>query len=135
MGAKYWGENVEQVSVLKTNDCVLLNRERVVQLNRQLGEKAARDVVCRAVEDIALRLERINELGDLRHLREMRKCTRSLVSIADQIGLDTLTMVADDVLCCIDEDDAVALSATWARLMRIGQQSLNEIWETQGTHK
>ena len=122
---------MEQVSVLKLNEVVLLNRDRIVQLKRQLGEVAAQDVLCRAVEEIALRLEQATERYAQQELAQMRKCTRSLLAIADQIGLDTLTMVADDVLSCIDSGDMVAMAATHCRLLRIGQSSLTEIWEMQ----
>ena len=125
------GESVEQVSVLKLNEVVLLNRDRIVQLKRQLGERAAQDVLCRAVEEIALRLEQVTEQYMRQETAQMRKFTRSLLAIADQIGLDTLTMVADDVLCAIDFGDLVALAATHSRLLRIGQSSLTEIWEMQ----
>lgn len=125
------GESVEQVSVLKQNEVVLMNRDRIVQLKRQLGERAAQDVLCRAVEEIALRLEQVTDQFVRRDLVQMRKYTRSLLAIADQIGLDTLTMVADDVLCSIDSSDEVAVAATHSRLFRIGQSSLTEIWEMQ----
>lgn len=122
---------MEQVSVLKLNEVVLLNRDRIVQLKRQLGERAAQDVLCRAVEEIALRLEQVNDRYVQQEYAEMRKCTRSLLAIADQIGLDTLTMVADDVVWCVDTGDMVAMAATHDRLLRIGQSSLTEIWEMQ----
>ncbi|SHJ55017.1 hypothetical protein SAMN05444000_11024 [Shimia gijangensis] len=122
---------MEQVSVLRLNERALLNRDRIVQLKRQLGEPTAQDVLCRAVEEIAARLEYVSVRFGLQELPEMRKSTRSLLAIADQVGLDTLTMVADDVLDCIDNGDLVALSATHDRLLRVGQNSLTEIWDMQ----
>lgn len=122
---------MEQVSILKHNEQVLLNHDRIVMLKRQLGERSAQEVLCRAVEEIALRLDHINDQFEHQNLPEMRKCTRSLLAIADQIGLDTLTMVTEDVLSCIDSRDPVAMTATFNRLLRIGQSSLNEIWGMQ----
>lgn len=131
-GQFYEGESVEQVLFLKTVEHVCLNHDRVAQLRRQLGESATRDVVGRAMEELALRLEHIHELYIADNLDELRKSTRSLLAIADQIGLDTLTMVAEDVIDCIDFGDSVALAATQSRLLRIGKCSLNEIWDKQG---
>ncbi|WP_127114698.1 hypothetical protein [Shimia sediminis] len=126
------GESVEQVCQLRPDEHVCLNPDRVVQLKRQLGETAARDVVSRAMRDLALRLEQVQTSYLADQMDEMRKNTRLLLAIADQVGLDTLTMVADDVLSCIATGDQVALAATQMRLMRSGKSSLSEIWDLQG---
>ncbi|WP_299355203.1 hypothetical protein [uncultured Shimia sp.] len=126
---------MEQVCLLRPDEHVCLNPERVVQLKRQLGNDAARDVLSRAMEALALRLEQVQNCYTSEHQLDMRKYTRSLLAIADQIGLDTLTMAEDDVVTCIDSGDLVALSATFTRLMRSGKTSLSEIWELQGTRR
>lgn len=123
---------MEQLSVLEMRESVCMNRDRLHQLTRQLGEQGAQDILCRAIEEIASRLETGHTLFEQASWVQMRKCTRSLVAIADQIGMDTLTMVAEDVVACLDTQDQVALAATQSRLLRTGQQSLEEIWELQG---
>ncbi|MDO6484484.1 hypothetical protein [Shimia thalassica] len=122
---------MEQICILHVRETVCVNRSRLHQLTRQLGETDAKDILCRAVEEIATRLELGHALYKKDQHQEMRKCTRSLVAIADQIGMDTLTMVAEDVVTCIDASDVVALSATQSRLLRAGQRSLEEIWALQ----
>ncbi len=131
-GNNYEGENVEQVETLKTKDFVCVNQNRLIQLTRQLGDKDAADMVCRAMEELTTRLTQVHDHFQRDQLKDMRKCARSIVAIADQIGLETLTLVADDVLECIDAKDGVALAATHARLLRIGDRSLTELWELQG---
>ena len=42
-----------------------------------------------------------------------------------------LARVAGDVIGCIDTADANAMNATFARLLRIGEQSLTAIWDLQ----
>jgi hypothetical protein len=59
----------------------------------------------------------------------LRKTVHSLISISDQIGLDTLADVARDVVTCIDSGDWTALGATFARLIRTSDQSLTAIWD------
>ncbi len=118
---------MEQVSILETVDQVCLNPERMRQLKGQLGDRGAHELVFRAIEDLAIRLEGIRRADGTTQLAELRKRSRALQAIADQIGLDTLIMVADDVLACIDSGDQVALTATRARLLRIGWGSLSEI--------
>ena len=62
---------------------------------------------------------------------DMRKSARSLVAISEQIGMTLLARVAMDVTICIDSGDKIALSATIARMLRIGERSLTEVWELQ----
>lgn len=121
-----------QVSVLKMQEPVYVNHDRVHQLNRQLGEDTTRSILARAIEEAAVRLEHIGRTHTASALDEMTRCTRSLVGISDQIGLDTLTMVAEDVLSCLDACNSVATAATTARLLRIGERSLREICDLQG---
>ena len=121
-----------QVSVLKMRDPIYVNHDRVHQLNRQLGEGTARSILARAIEEAAVRLEHIGRIDAGNARDEMIRCTRSLVGISDQIGLDTLTMVAEDVLSCLDIGDDVATAATIARLLRTGERSLREICDLQG---
>ena len=123
---------MEQVCQLRPDEHVCLNPDRVVQLRRQLGDAAAKDVVARAMQDLAMRLERVESHYVAGQTDAMRKGARLVLAIADQIGLDTLTMVAEDVVACVDSGDQVALAATQSRLMRSGKSSLSEIWDLQG---
>ena len=59
----------------------------------------------------------------------MRKCARSMIAISEQIGLTTLSRVAQDVTHALDNCDLPAVGATMFRLMRIGERSLTEIWD------
>lgn len=104
---------------------------RLEQLYMQLGSAGAEDVVCRALEELAVRLTHTERFYRSGALSDMRKSARSLIAIADQVGMGTLARVAGDVTGCIDAGDGTALAATLARLLRIGDTSLNEIWELQ----
>lgn len=59
----------------------------------------------------------------------MRKNTRMMIAIADQIGMHAVARVARDVTECLDAADSIALSATLARLIRVGDRSLNALWD------
>ncbi len=122
---------MKQVTVLKYSEIVRVDPRRVEELHKQLGESGAEDVICRALEELASRLSRAERCyREARH-HEMRKAARSVVAIADQIGMSLLAKVALDVALCIDAGDGVALSATMTRLLRIGESSLTEIWDLQ----
>lgn len=120
---------MEQVTILKPDEVVGLNLARLEDLYAQLGEAGAEDVVCRALEELALRLSHTEQCHRDARLGEMRKSARSLVAIADQIGMQSLSRVASDVTIAADSSDSVAIAATLSRLLRIGESSLCEVWE------
>lgn len=122
---------MEQVTLLRQNETVRVNPDRLEELYRQLGEAGAEDVVCRALEELAARLSYTERCYRELRYTDMRKSARSLVAIAEQIGMSLLARVALDVTTCIDAGDKIALSATMARLLRIGESSLTEIWDLQ----
>ncbi len=119
------------MTLLKQDETVRLDADRLEALYLQLGESNAEDVVCRALEELAARLSHSERCHREERLEDMRKSTRSLIAIADQIGMQLLARVAGDVTGCIDHGDRNALAATFARLLRIGERSLCEIWDLQ----
>ena len=120
-----------QVLQMQPVESVQVNPERLGHLYAQLGEAGAEDVVCRAMEELALRMSHCDRLFRERDLGELRKNARSLIAIADQIGMHTFSRVAGDVTQCIDGGDRTALAATLSRLLRIGERSLCAIWDMQ----
>ncbi len=121
----------QEITVLTQNEAVRLDADRLEDLFRQMGDISAEDIVCRAMEELATRLaqtERHFRKGDV---AAMRKSARSMVAISEQIGMTMLAKVARDVTHCVDTADHAALAAVLARLIRIGETSLTEIWELQ----
>ncbi|WP_372993702.1 hypothetical protein [Sulfitobacter sp.] len=116
---------------MRPTEQVSVDQERLGTLYAQLGEAGAEDVVCRAMEELALRMSHCDRLFRESNWDELRKNSRSLIAIADQVGLQKLAVVARDVMCAIDQHDEVAVAATLTRLIRIGERSLTAIWDTQ----
>ncbi|MGH1576768.1 hypothetical protein [Planktotalea sp.] len=113
------------------NEHVRLDAERLELLYSQLGEDSADDVLCRAMEEMAIRIKQSEKLYQAGSVRELRKTVHSLIAIADQIGLQTLARVSGDVVICIDREDWISLGATFSRLTRSSDQSLTAIWDLQ----
>ncbi|WP_299780223.1 hypothetical protein [uncultured Roseobacter sp.] len=122
---------MDQVLKIRLKETVHVDQDRLAALYAELGEAGAEDVVCRAMEELALRLSHCSRLYLASDMTELRKCARSLIAIGDQIGMHVLTRVAGDVIAAIDAADGPAISATLARLIRIGEQSLTAIWDLQ----
>jgi len=108
-----------------------LDPDKLGGLYQQLGEAGAEDVVCRAIEELAVRLSHCERLWRRQDLNGLRKSARSLVAISEQIGMTTLARVAGDVTGAVDADDRAVVGATLFRLLRIGEKSLTAVWDLQ----
>ncbi len=122
---------MDKVLTLEHKESVRLDRDRLNGLHRQLGSENALDVLCRTVEELAVRLSNCERHWRQRDWDALRKCSKSLVAIADQIGMTALARVAGDVAGAVDAGDAVAAGATLGRLIRVGERSLTAIWDQQ----
>ncbi|MBO9402238.1 hypothetical protein J7412_15550 [Shimia sp. R9_3] len=61
--------------------------------------------------------------------------TMTLVElIAGRLCMTALTHIAEDVIACCERRDTVALSATYARLIRVGECALREIWDLKRSY-
>lgn len=122
---------VEIVTPLIQMETVRLDQDRLNALYAQLGESGAEDVVCRAIEELAVRLSHCERLLRQKEHGALRKSARSLIAISDQIGMCALARVAGDVTNAIDSGDDNAVAATLFRLIRIGERSLTAVWDLQ----
>lgn len=122
---------MEDVRTLAQAEQVRLDPDRLGALYRQMGEANAEEVICRAVEELAVRMTQAERLWRAGDWSELRKGVRSLIAIADQVGMTKLSAVAADVTQSIDNNDAVAAAATLTRLLRVGERSLTAVWDLQ----
>jgi hypothetical protein len=130
-GREIKGDVLNKVTMLVQDEAVLLDPDRLGTLYAQLGEAAAEDVICRAMEEMAVRLTCAERMYREDQIAGLRKTVRCLAAIADQVGMHGLARVARDVAQCIDGSDHNGLAATLARLLRVGERSLTAIWDLQ----
>lgn len=119
---------VDTITTLAPGETVRLDRDRLNALYTQLGEAGAEDVVCRAIEELAVRLAHCERCWREKHIAELRKNARSLIAIAEQIGMCEIARVSKDVTIAVDNADDVAVAATLFRLIRLGDRSLTAVW-------
>ena len=119
---------MSEVVKIRLLEQINLDQSRLGTLYAQLGESSAESVVCRAMEELAVRMAQCDTLWRARNFVQLRKHARSLIAIADQIGMYNLAQVARDVTTCIDASDDIAIAATLSRMLRIGERSLSAIW-------
>jgi len=110
---------------------VRLDPDKLGELYAQLGEAGAEDVVCRAIEELAVRLTHCERLWRQDNMVDLRKNARSLIAISEQIGMNAMASIARDVTVSIDNEDAPAVAAILFRLLRVGERSLTAVWDQQ----
>ena len=119
------------VSVLHVEDEIGLDPDRLGALFCQLGDRGAEDVVCRAMEELAVRLADVDARFRAQDWPGVARLARSLIAIAEQIGMVGLARVAGDVAQSARAVDIPAVGGTLARLGRIADRSLTEVWDAQ----
>lgn len=122
---------MEMVAMLRHQEAVRFDAERLEALCRDHGEDAAEKVIARALEQIAIKMASLEALFFENSYQEMGQICSSLTRIAAQIGMTSIARVARDVCTCIEEDDSVAIAATMGRLQRIGDNSVHAIWSVE----
>ena len=120
---------MSKIAVLTVDEPVRIDLRRLEQIIGELGEATAVQIIGTALEQLALALtrtvaavERIDHVGVVTHAEQLAR-------LAWKVGLVTLAAVAVDVGSCAERRDRAGLAATSARLQRIGNRSLTEIWE------
>ena len=119
------------VTQIQLHESVQVNQDRLNALYGEMDPVSAEDVVCRAMEELALRMAHCDRLFRKGELEDLRRSAKSLIAIADQVGMDVLARVARDVVTCAESGDQTALAATLGRLLRTGEGSLTAIWDLQ----
>ena len=120
-----------QFATLNHDEPVRLDPASLESLYIELGPVGAENVVCRAMEELALRLADLTALHRVGKYAELAHTARSLVAIAEQVGLASFARVSEDVAHCAMRADPIALGATLCRLERIGDRSLTAVWDMQ----
>ncbi len=118
------------LSVMQVEN-VRLDPDKLGELYAQLGEAGAEDVVCRAIEELAVRLTHCERLWRQDNMVDLRKNARSLIAISEQIGMNAMASIARDVTVSVDNEDAPAVAAILFRLLRVGERSLTAVWDQQ----
>lgn len=105
-----------------------LDPDPMLELFTKLGEDGAERAITRSLHDIARDLEQVRLCATRDTWGDAGPALRGLVHTAAHIGLTGVSRVASDVLVCVAEKDRAGIAATAARLTRLGDQALSELW-------
>jgi hypothetical protein len=113
------------VLALRPKDRVRQDSEPIAQIYRTMGTHAAEQVVTRALAELGLTVAGLAQLMAEQDLDDLPRRLRRLQRISEQLGVTSLANVAADARLCLEQGDAVAFSAVWARLLRVAELSLS----------
>ncbi|PIV76821.1 MAG: hypothetical protein COW55_00090 [Rhodobacteraceae bacterium CG17_big_fil_post_rev_8_21_14_2_50_65_11] len=121
----------QDVTVLRPEEPARFNPDRLELLCKEVGEVRAEHEVASALEVISRRLRDIRDIDPWCDAPSLAGLVRALIAASDRIGMATLSRVARDVQRCAARRDAVALAATYMRLLRVGDRSIKAIWDLE----
>lgn len=116
---------------LQHHEPVRLDRSQLEVLYQNLGPAGADKVVAHALGALGQTLVQAAEQYREGQIEALRGALRTIVALAQQVGMTLLARVARDVLELSHTYDAAAFGATMARLERIGEGSLVAVWDLQ----
>lgn len=115
------------IAMLRMEEPAQFNPEKLETLCDRLGELEAEEAVADALGRIAHVVRNLPSIPD----GMLREEIGALAIDADLIGMSTLARVSRDVVRCMARRDAIAVAATLARLVRVGERSLHAVWELE----
>jgi HPt (histidine-containing phosphotransfer) domain-containing protein len=113
------------ILALKPKENPQQNIDHIAAIYRNLGSQAAEQVVARALGELAVMMSSLAEQIAQHDLADLMRRLRRLDQMADNLGLVTLSQVAQDLAQCLDRGEPTAFSAVWARLMRVAEMTLS----------
>jgi hypothetical protein len=120
-----WVAMMENVVAFRPRDRIRQDGEAIAALYRNLGTATAEQLVTRALGELALTMSGLAAQVRLHDLADMARQLRRLQRMAENLGMISLGLVADDARSCLEDGDSTAFGAVWARLMRIAERSLS----------
>lgn len=116
-------------AILRHEEGVSLDVERLVALYTKAGEKGAEAVIARTVDDIGCRLAEIARLAEEGRYAQLSRTATRAAALAATIGMSTLSQVAAGVADASMRTDLSALEATVARLFRVADAAMSTVWD------
>lgn len=117
------------VTVLQCNRNPAMDPGPLSEIYKDLGDKVAEETICRALEDIAIRLNRLQDIRAVAGFHELSRQSHRLAAVALGIGLTEVATAARHVATCAMQHDAVALEATLSRLERGFDLAISQVWD------
>ncbi len=117
------------VTMMERKECVEIDQAQLFQQFNLEADRDRHDLILDVVEDIAKILGRAEAQYLKMDYNDLCESLDNIITLGRKFGFGRLSRVAQDVQACVDANDFVAVSSTFQRLLRVGEQSLFAIWD------
>ncbi|MGP3696803.1 hypothetical protein [Rhodobacter sp. NSM] len=112
------------ITAMRPMDRIRQDAEPIAAMYREMGTKAAEQIVNRALGELALTIASVSQQVKTRELAELSRRLRRLQRMSENLGMVSLGLVAADARATFEAGDMIAFAAVWARLLRVAERSL-----------
>ena len=119
---------MSQVSRLRLQESAKVDEDELARLYIKLDYGQAERLITEAVDDLSRGLGQAEQAFLSGNERAMMASCRKTARAAQRLGMRKLASVARDVRIACHQQDETAAYATLARLLRLGEPSLRELW-------
>ena len=117
------------LTMMERKECVEIDPAQFFQQFNLQADRDGHDLIFDVVEDVARTLGREKTEYLKTDYDNLRDSLDSVATLAQKFVFGHLSRVAQDVKLYVDGNDLVAVSSTFQRLLRVGEQSLFAIWD------
>lgn len=120
---------MNSVTVLECIRNPALDPGPMTEIYADLGDKVAEETICRALEDLAIRLNQLQDIRALAVFDELARQANRMAAVAEGIGLTEVATAARHVAICARQKNGIALEATLSRLERGFDLAIGQVWD------
>ena len=121
------------IIALQPASAVQIDPDPVVRLYSRMPEWEVEAMLCRALEDIAVRLNQLQTVRSTGEFAGIVQPAKRLSSVAAPIGLVEVACAAGHVSSAARQGDPVAVEAVLDRLERAFDAAIVQIWDARLT--
>lgn len=116
------------VTVLRCRDLIAIDPAPITAFAETHSSHDVENMICRALEDIAIRLDRLQAARLAGVYDQFESPARRIAVIAGGLGLTDVALAATHVGAAAQSRSTVAVAATLARLERSFDAGISAIW-------
>ncbi|MCA0273209.1 MAG: hypothetical protein LCH69_14275 [Proteobacteria bacterium] len=115
------------LAVLRHDEGIRVDAGRVAMIYAGRSRRDAEDILQRGIEGLVTRVIRMQQHYDAADRASLVRSARFAVRMADQLGMTSFGLVAEDLIRATEAEDEPAAAATLSRLLRIVNRSVSAI--------
>ena len=115
--------------MMERKECIDIDHAQLFQQFNLQADRDRHDLIFDVVEDIATTIDRAETQYLKTDYDNLPNSLDSIVTLAQKFEFGHLSRFVQDVKFCVDRNDLIAVSSTFQRLLRVGEQPLFAIWD------